>query len=185
MRKIATVFRLIVSPQATWSRIFKSSSSASLERTMYYPLVGLLAVSSFMILVYNPMSTLHMAIIGAVMEFVAFFLGYVVASFLISILLPKLQQAGKVTTDGRVRTFVIYNMSILVLIELVRNLLPTDDMPLLYIFTLYILYVIFRSVKFFSLESDKEAVFTVCAFLIIVALPYVVLMLINKLMPSL
>ena len=131
------------------------------------------------------MSTLHMAIIGAVMEFVAFFLGYVVASFLISILLPKLQQAGKVTTDGRVRTFVIYNMSILVLIELVRNLLPTDDMPLLYIFTLYILYVIFRSVKFFSLESDKEAVFTVCAFLIIVALPYVVLMLINKLMPSL
>lgn len=183
MAKILTVFRLIVSPQSMWSRIFSNSSSGTTELTVYYPLVGLLAVSSFLKLVYDPLATLHAVLIGAVVSFVAFFLGYIVASFVISMLLPKIQEQGKVTSDGRVRTFVMYNMSILVLIEIVKNFLPVD-MPLIYIFLLYILYVISKSVKFFSIGHDKNMIFVCGAFCVIVFMPAVFSLVLNKLMPA-
>lgn len=171
MARILTVFRLIGSPQAEWSRIFGNSSSGTLEMNMYYPLVGILAVSAFMSLVYDPLCTLHSAIIDAVVLFVSFFLGYVVVSFLISMLLPKIQQPGKVVSDGRVRTFVMYNMSVMVLIEIVKNFLPVSDMPLMYLFLLYILYLISKGSKYFFIEQERTVLFVVGAFCLIVSMP--------------
>lgn len=184
MTGVLNVLRLVGSPQSMWERIFGCSSSGSLELNMYYPLVGLLAASSFMKLAYDPLSTLQSVIIGAVVLFVSFFLGYVVASILISMLLPGIQEKGKATSDGRVRTFVMYNMSIFVLIEIVKNLLPVEDMPLMYVFMLYILYVISKSARFFSLKPERSVLFTVGTFCVIVFTPALFSMILYKLIPT-
>ena len=153
MKKLLSIFKLIVSPSNAWHKILNNSSSGTLELSLYYPLIGMLSVSCFAKMLYDKTLVLKNMIIDAAISFAEYFIGYLACAFFISLILPKLQEKDKTVSDGRIKTFVMYNMSILVILDIVQNLLPAEY-ALLEIFPIYILFIISKAVGFFSLNKD-------------------------------
>lgn len=75
-------------------------------------------------------------------------------------------------------------MSVMVLIEIVKNFLPVSDMPLMYLFLLYILYLISKGSKYFFIEQERTVLFVVGAFCLIVSMPALFSFVLRTFIPS-
>lgn len=167
-----------------WGYIFSSStSSRSLEQKLFYPLLGLLAVTSFFQMVYDSSMTLSIGIIIAIIQFVSYYAAYVISSLCISFFLPYTQEQGKTTSDGRIRVLVLYCMSIMVILDIIQNFLPAEYI-LLNIIPVYIIYLVLCCSSYFHVRKDKELLFVIAAFCMIVFVPIVLSVLLTKLMPQ-
>lgn len=180
MKKIALIFKLIVSPRSAWGQIFRGGiDSRIFEQDVFYPLLGIASCSVFVQMLYDTNYTLMMAIIEAIILFVSYFVGYIAASFGIGMVLPLLQDAEFRSSESRVRLLVMSSMSILVIIDIIQNLLPTQ-MALCDLFPIYLLFVISKSVQYFHLKADKSIYFMLVAFGCIVFLQWIIELLLEK-----
>ena len=173
MKRLINVFKLIVSPGSTWISIFQTSSHQMLERALFYPMIAIYAVSFFLRLVYDPTLDFSEVLTDAIIGFVAYFIGYLIVAQILNIVIPKLQEEGKSSSEGKIRTFVIYSMSILLMIDILQNLLPSN-LILLTILQFYLVYVIDKAKTQFHLNEDKTLVFLVVSFALIFIAPILI-----------
>lgn len=184
MKEIITVLRLIIAPKSTWNTIFKRQEPINLvERNLFYPLIGILAVSSFMIIVYEDIS-LSAIIREAIINFITYFIGYIICAFCLSLLLPKIQEENKSASDQKIKTLILYNMSFVVIINIIQNMLPTE-MILLSFLPLYMLFMLSNCTEIFSIKKDLTPYFTFGAFIIIFIIPLLLNSFLNYVMPQL
>ncbi len=181
MKRIVNIFRLIVSPKATWGTLMNGASSSVFEKAMYYPLLAILAITAFVKMLYDNSLTLSMAVMDAINSYISYFLGYIICAFIVSLSLPKIQEADKRVSDGRVKVFVMYNMSFLVILDIVQNFLPADFI-FLHVFPLYLLVLISSGMSFFHIDKSKNAIFVLGVFLLVVLMPVVINMLLSKML---
>lgn len=184
MKEIITVLRLIIAPKSTWNTIFKRQEPINLvERNLFYPLIGILAASSFMIIAYEDIS-LSAIIREAIINFITYFIGYIICAFCLSLLLPKIQEENKSASDQKIKTLILYNMSFVVIINIIQNMLPAE-MILLSFLPLYMLFMLSNCTEIFSIKKDLTPYFTFGAFIIIFIIPLLLNSFLNYVMPQL
>lgn len=125
LKFIGCMMQLIISPGKGWADVDEvGESPQQLATSGFYPLLGITACSAFLPRIYDKNLTLPVLVESAVVTFVSYFIAYFLASALMSATI------GKVSTDNpgdkKINTFILYNLSILALITLIRNCLPME-----------------------------------------------------------
>ncbi len=170
MKKLGQVLKLIISPRETWSMVLQNTSSVETERTLYYPLLALLAISAVGLFWKEQEPTVSRTLVYGLINFISYFLGYIFVSYIMSFAISFFADKASKPSSGKVRTFVMYNMSFLILIDIVRNLLMYEYI-FVDLFWLYLLVIIWQSCHTFDLDKEKSAYFIVGSFLLIVFVP--------------
>ena len=171
MKKLGQVLKLIISPRETWSRVLQNTSSVETERSLYYPLLALLAISAVGLFWKEQEPTVSRTLVYGLINFISYFLGYIFVSYIMSFAISFFADKASKPSSGKVRTFVMYNMSFLILIDIVRNLLMYEYIVLFQRNSFYLLVIIWQSCHTFDLDKEKSAYFIVGSFLLIVFVP--------------
>ena len=117
---VSSLFALVAAPGKAWQSISsKEESQATFLNGYLYPIMGITALSVFVNLL-NDQFTLEKALKLMTIDFVKFFVGFYIASFLIDELLQKFFDREK--NPKQVQLFVGYTLSVYMLITIFLNL---------------------------------------------------------------
>lgn len=180
---ISNLFALVAAPGKAWQNISsKEESSAAFLNGYLYPIMGLTALSVFANL-FNDQFTLERALKLMTINFVKFFVGFHIASFLIDELLQKFFEREKNTKQ--VQMFAGYTLSVYMLITIFLNLLM-GMFSFLRFAPLYIIYVIWEGSKYYmDINENKRLLFVVLSSLILLFAPDIIERFMFILMPGL
>lgn len=166
------ILQLIISPKNGWCDIAKSNCDQKLLMTTgFYPLLGLASLSSFAGVFFDVDMTLVRALQDAIVIFISYFITYFLAELLFSTFLgPLMNYSGgggvddetasvRYVSDNRLYcTFIIYNLSILVLITLIRNLLPVE-LSLIQFLPFCVAFIMWKGTEYMSIPEKKTGQF--------------------------
>ena len=153
---VSSLFALVAAPGKAWQSISsKEESQATFLNGYLYPIMGITALSVFVNL-FNDQFTLEKALKLMTIDFVKFFVGFYIASFLIDELLQKFFDREK--NPKQVQLFVGYTLSVYMLITIFLNLFM-GMFSFLRFAPLYIIYVIWEGSKYFSPDIIERFMF--------------------------
>ncbi|WP_455496601.1 YIP1 family protein [Coprobacter sp.] len=180
---ISNLFALVAAPGKAWQDISsKKESSTTFLNGYLYPIMGLTALSVFANL-FSDQFTLERALKLMTINFVKFFVGFYIASFLIDELLQKFFEREK--NPKQVQLFAGYTLSVYMLITIFLNLL-IGMFSFLRFAPLYIIYVIWEGSKYYmDINENKRLLFVVLASLILLFSPDIIERFMFILMPGL
>lgn len=181
LKFIGCMMQLIISPGKGWVDVAAvGESPQQLATSGFYPLLGITACSAFLPRIYDNNLTLPVLIESAVVTFVSYFIAYFLASALMSATI------GKVSTDNpgdkKINTFILYNLSILALITLIRNCLPME-LSLVQFMPLFVLVIMWAGRQYLNIAEGNIPSFLLLCALFILLPPYVVGYVFKLLMP--
>lgn len=153
------IFFLIVSPTLGWKEIkkFKVPKEILLGK-VYYPMMAILAITAFISYFYEGQLTLIDFLQKIISQVGIYFFGYMISSYILCSVLPSISN----TKDGanKIHVFVIYIYTILMIISIVRNCIPSAAMvSILEFIPLYIVFVIWKGTKYFNAEEQDSKLF--------------------------
>lgn len=173
---------MILSPGKGWDDIALSKlTPKSVSSDGFYPLLGLASCTVFVQYLYDTELTLPVLVESAVITFVSYFISYFIASFLFAMFGKRLMKGDP--DEKRYNLFILFNLSILVLIAMLKNCLPMS-LSLVEFLPLFLLLVMWMGHRYLDIEPGKEGSFTVFCGLAILAPPFVLGFLFNLLLPS-
>lgn len=154
---VSSLFALVAAPGKAWQSISsKEESQATFLNGYLYPIMGITALSVFVNLL-NDQFTLEKALKLMTIDFVKFFVGFYIASFLIDELLQKFFDREK--NPKQVQLFVGYTLSVYMLITIFLNLFM-GMFSFLRFAPLYIIYVIWEGSKYYmDINENKRLIF--------------------------
>lgn len=164
------ILQLIISPKNGWCDIAKSNCDQKLLMTTgFYPLLGLASISAFAGIIFDADITLVRALQNAIVIFISYFITYFLAELLFSTFLGPLMNYSNETSqeptsvryvsDNRLyTTFIIYNLSILVLITFIRNLLPIE-LSLVQFLPFCVAFIMWKGTEYMSVPEKKTGQF--------------------------
>lgn len=171
------IFYFVTQPGKAWASVAgKEANTEKLLSAFLYPVFGMITLAAF-IGAFWATSSFEVALKASIREFVAFFAGFYLASFLLKYLMRKqfTEQPLKLC-----RHFVAYASSLIYIISMASSLL--NGFGLLYLFLPYTIYMIWEGAgMYLSVREEDQVKFTVFASLII-ASPYLIAFVINKFM---
>lgn len=166
------LLQLIISPSKGWQAIGEASLKPRLLCSEgFFPLIGVVACSVFMRLLYYDEATLPGVIQGAVVTFLAYFITYFLASFLLSLFGPNISENGSDETRNQI--FVIFNLSLLAIINLIANCLPME-LSIIQFLPLFCCVVMWMGKDFLEIRRDKGVWFLVLGIVSVMVPPYVI-----------
>ena len=171
MGMIKNIAHVIVSPQDGWETVNMSDCrTQDLLSKAFYPLLGVLALSSFVpMIAYDHTITLAQSLTGAMIAFFSYFVTYFVAVQVLGMAFPELVNT-KVASD-RLSDYVLYNLIILVLVSIVRNILPTDFMPIAIMGFLYVPWVAYRGTAYLGAKGQRAVKIAILGSALMLGLP--------------
>ena len=155
---VSSLFALVAAPGKAWQSISsKEESQATFLNGYLYPIMGITALSVFVNLL-NDQFTLEKALKLMTIDFVKFFVGFYIASFLIDELLQKFFDREK--NPKQVQLFVGYTLSVYMLITIFLNLFM-GMFSFLRFAPLYIIYVIWEgSIYYMVIIENMRLLFS-------------------------
>ncbi len=160
---------LLLSPKNGWKEIKRYNTPAKLMLSkVVYPLIALLSLSAFAQMLYNSELTISVGIQQAIIEFSKYFFAYLLVNYLMTGFFPKV--VNNKSTANKVSVFLQYNMSVLIIINIINNLLP---IPFTYlnILYLYIFFVAWKADEFLGIVENGDKKFLVISAALLLLIP--------------
>lgn len=171
MKFLGYIFRLILKPQSGWEDISKSDrTDAEWQRTGLYPMLAILAICCFIHSLYGEFN-ITITLEKAITEFVSYFAGLFIANEILCWYVNKEKENDEIENteskediNQRVRIFTTFNIGILVLISIVKNLFPVDN-TIFVLLPYCILFVISYSGNYIGIQEPRRIIFYIIAWL--------------------
>lgn len=177
LRFIKLLFQLIMSPSRGWEDISAEGVDPSqLARSGFFPLTVAMGLSVFMQGVYHLEHTFVELLSLAVIEFVAFFVSFFIATHFMSTYIYRFTDS--IPSDKRTQTFVMMGQSLLALSLLVQNCLPFD-IDLVLFLGIYTAIVLWRGERYMAVRAasvGRFMAFTICT---VIVPPFLIILLFN------
>lgn len=175
------IFLLIVNPSNGWAEIkrFNVPSQLMLSK-VFYPLLAIVALTAFIPFFYGHSEGLSYFIQISIISFVKYFFGYLVASYLLGVIFPKISADKE--KGNKLHIFLIYNYCILVILGILGNILPVA-LTFLDIFPLYIIFVVWKGMEYLDID-ENPAKFVVITSAVILLSPFCIKNVLLLLLPS-
>lgn len=178
------LLQLIISPARGWEDISRAGIAPSrLCREGYYPMIGLIAVTTLLQFLYDSTQTLtfvhslQMSIINVTSFFVSLFLG----QHLLAAYLPKF--TDKEPSQVKIDTFVIFVLSVMTLFVIISNLIPIE-LEIMKFFSLYSIFVVWKGLRYLDVNQNKTGQFVFLGVFSVVIPPFLLRFLFTILMPE-
>ncbi len=181
MKEFGLVLRFLVAPVSSWQQEQNSERTPAIhEKGWFYPLLAIAGATSFVQMVYG--TSLTEALIRGIAIFAGFFLGYMLCPTLLSLILGKTKAKG--ITESDLKTFVMFNYAIGVIVAIVQNVLPTSLTPL-YVFLAYVLLVLSKCAPLFGVKTDEQKLrFVFGSFLVMLIIPVCMIWILSQFIPQ-
>lgn len=178
---IGMMFRIMFNPVEGWKSLRRSKADVEkFQSGCFYPLLALLAVSTFADFFYSVDVSLSHVVTQAVVTFVAFFFGYFCIQMLLMWILPKDMTEKFDSEYGK--KYLIISLSSLAFFGIFTNLLPML-WPILIFLPIWTLYFMFKGVRFFHFAPNQEMKFYIYAAVSVIGMPVLIDWVLNKVMP--
>ncbi len=179
MSLLKNILLVIISPTVGWEEIDKCGYATSrVLKGAFIPLLVILALSAFVRIVYDPVEhTVILQLIEAIISVAMYLFTYFFTSYLLTGFYPELART-KVAL-AKLNNYIIYNLIILVLLQILTNLLPGPFAPLMFL-TAYAAYTAHRGTPFLGLKREKQNKFTIIAACLIILMPWIIWWLLHK-----
>ncbi len=176
------LFKVMLNPIEGWKSIRRSKVTAEeLQRGCFSPLLGLLAISQFVELIFSSRITLANAIEDAVISFVSFFMGYFCIILLLRAIMPKVTTKSLDSDFGKI--FVLVNLSTLCIFYSLTELLPMLWAILIFL-PLWTVYIICRGTRFFVFPNNRQITCTATLCLVIIGIPTLLDWILEQILPK-
>lgn len=163
------IFCVITSPRYGWEVINESNIPiGKVLHGAYLPLLCVLALSCFVPMIYDRTITFSTSLMTGIVMVSTYFISYYIIIYLLGGIYPEL-----VKTEGaqaRLNDYILYNLIFLVLLIILRNLLPSDFTPVLFLMA-YLPWMAYRGTENLFVKKDKVARFVVISSLLLLGLP--------------
>lgn len=161
MYLIKNIILVIISPKVGWDSVNQSGiPSSTLLARVFFPLLGLLALSAFVPRVYDSTLEWTTLVTSAILQCAAFFFNYYISSYLLSGFYPEITktQAGM----SRLNSYIIHILSYLILLNLISNVMPIDFTPVLFLMV-YVLWIATQGTEYLGIKPEKKTKFVLLA----------------------
>lgn len=171
-RYLKNIAQLVLAPVKGWEDVSASMSDPdTLLRKLYFPLLFVASLTEFVRLIYHNsggfLTVLELAIAMFGSFFVSFFIARIVLSHYTTLYITG--EANNI----RVATFVIYGQALLLFIEIIDNLIPTD-LTLVKFLPLFVALILYRGIPYMSVNPNSEFRFLCIATLAVIVVPIAV-----------
>lgn len=170
LRKILVV---IISPKVGWQIIDDSSNSTQrVLSSVFFPLLAILAVSCFVPMLYDSTTnSLSSSLMHAIVSFSKFMITYFLCSYLLSGFYPQFNRSH--VALAKLNSFIIYNLTFLIILSILYNILNAEFSPILFLF-LYMPYMAYRGADFLCLKSGKTFKFVIISSIMMLSFPFII-----------
>lgn len=166
------MLKVLSNPLEGWKALRRHKiTSEETQRTCFYPLVALVALSNFAQLLYSPRTTVSEVLMEALTSFIGFFAGYFCIIILLKIFFPKTVNKQIETEFGKV--FILISLSTLCLFSILIELFPMLWAILIFL-PLWTVYSICRGVRFFDFPDNRSITCTGLLCILTVGVPYLI-----------
>lgn len=176
------MLKVLSNPLEGWKELRRNKITAEdTQRTCFYPLVALVALSNFAQLIYSPRTTVSEVLMEALTSFIGFFAGYFCIMILLKILLPKSVDKQIETEFGKV--FILISLSTLCLFFILIELFPM--LWAIFIFLpLWTVYSICRGVRFFDFPDNRSITCTGLLCVLTIGVPFLIEWALSEVLPG-
>ncbi len=169
MEILTNIILVIVSPRNGWEEVKRSCiPTGKLLSSTFLPLLVVLAVSSFVPMVYDPLLTWLGSLMKAIINFSCYYVTFHVTSYVLGSLYPEI--ADSQGAIDRLNDYIIYNLIFLILLEIIKNLIPVDFAPMFFMM-FYMPYIAYKGTDFLGVEKHRANRFSIIAGLMMLLLP--------------
>ena len=166
------IWCVITAPRYGWERIAESNiPTGRVMRDAYIPLMCLLALSCFVPMIYDRTITFGSSLITGIILVSAYSVSYLIIYYLLGGFYPEMVRTAGGT--ARLKDFILYNLIFLVLLIILRNLLPSDFTPILFLMA-YLPWMAYRGTEHLYVKKDKVTKFVIIASALLLLIPIVV-----------
>lgn len=163
------IFCVITSPRYGWEVINESNiPTGKVLHNAYLPLLFLLALSCFVPMLYDKTITFSTSLMTGIVMFSTYFISYYIIIYLLGGFYPELVKTEGAT--ARLNDYTLYNLIFLVLLIILRNLLPSDFTPILFLMA-YLPWMAYRGTDHLFVKKNKVARFVVISSVLLLGLP--------------
>lgn len=177
------ILQLVISPARGWEDVSSAGAQPDeLTRRGLYPMLAIASLSCIIMLLYHePGYTLIEALQNAVITFTVYFVTLFIAGHAFTSFMPTI--SGNANSPLKNSTFIIFNLAILVTINIIDNLIPVD-LVIVKILPAYVFYVMFRGIRYLDVAPDKTGQFMFLSVFSIGVPPFLLYFLFKLVMPE-
>ena len=176
---VKNILVLIASPRVGWEDINACGIATSrVLRVAFYPLLALLAITTFVPMFYDKTITLSMSLMMAIINFSSYFFSYHIVCYLLGGFYPQLVKTRGAT--ARLHELVLYSLIYLVLLAIIANVLPINFTPIFFMMT-YLVWIVYRGTQYMGLDKPREPRFLIATSALLLLTPFVIQQLLNML----
>ncbi|MBR1882678.1 MAG: hypothetical protein IJ808_06645 [Muribaculaceae bacterium] len=169
MELLKNIILVIIAPKVGWEDVNMSGiSTQRLLQQAFYPLLAVLAITSFFPMVYDSTLTVSMSLVRAIIKFSAFFFSYFIVHYLLAGFYPELVKTKGAIT--RLDDYILYPLIYLVLLGIIENVLPIDFTPIFFLM-LYLAWICYRGADYMGLVGEKKTKFIIISTALLIFVP--------------
>lgn len=182
LKFLVCLLQLIISPAKGWDAIADEDiEPRKLCSEGFYPFIGVVACTVFVQYFYAPELGIAELLQNAVITFVQYFITYFLASFIFSIFVSKLTQNE--VDEKRCDTFILYNLSLLALFQMINNCLPVE-ISIFQFLPFFDIFIIWFGIHYLSIKDNKKVLFLILSVVSIMVPPYIFGPLLENMLPA-
>ncbi len=163
---------LIASPRVGWEDINVGGIATNrVLRVAFYPLLVVLALTSFVPMAYDRTLTLSASLMMAIINCSSYLFGYYIVCYLLGGFYPELVKTKGAT--ARLHELALYSLIYLVMLKIISNVLPIDFTPIFFMMS-YLVWIIYRGVPYMGLEKSRQPRFLIVTSGLLLLTPFVI-----------
>jgi hypothetical protein len=163
------IFCVITAPRYGWEVINDSNiPTGKVFHNAYLPMLFVLALSCFVPMIYDRTISFSTSLMTGIVLFSTYFISYYIIIYLLGGFYPELVKTEGAT--ARLNDYILYNLIFLVLLIILRNLLPNDFSPILFLMA-YMPWMALRGTDHLFVKKDKVTKFVIISSALLLGLP--------------